>query len=799
MSKYKIAVVGAGPGGMSAAAHAAELDISHVLLESTSHHANTIQRYQKGKLVMSEPGTLPLRSPLSFQAGSKEEALETWKKGLEELGVNLQYGKEVTAIEGTRGGFKLKTKGGEEVEAENVVLGIGVQGNPRKLGVPGEDLPLVQYTLDDPDEYSNEAIVVIGAGDAGIENAVGLAKNKTNTVYMINIHDEFAYAKDANNTLILRHIEDGRIICFYKSTAARIEQTDNAEKPYTLVLNTESGEALVPCDRIIARLGALPQRSLVESFGIKFTGDSPGALPDLSEKLESSIPGLYVVGALAGNPLIKHAMNQGFEVVEHILDNPVEPVEYEHLKEKFAVLPFSMDVGGTLGLMQERIPMFGEINPLLFREFMFDSTILAPEAGEPVYRKNDFTNSFYTVLTGYVETQLDNGGTRRINAGQVFGEQSLISGRRRSETVLAGADCILVETPRRTMVKLINSNDSISRGIDELFAIRAIQHSFAPSAGEQEMREVARASEIRTHNAGEYIYREGEPGDGLHLIRLGSVTLSQDIGGRDVVLAYVPAGHYIGELGLMGYEHMDSARAAVRTETIRIGREVFQTLLEHEPGLKDQVQREVEERVRQRANLAARPADGDVLTFFMQEGGKEANNILIIDESLCVGCNNCEKACAETHGGTSRLDREAGSSFESMHVPISCRHCEHPHCMKECPPDAIHRGPEGGVYIDDSCIGCGNCVSNCPYGVIQMASEPPEKPSLLSWLLFGSGPGPGEDKTYEPGPDARKKAVKCDMCQDIPGGAACVRACPTGAALRLDPPEFVELMHARGR
>jgi Fe-S-cluster-containing dehydrogenase component len=43
------------------------------------------------------------------------------------------------------------------------------------------------------------------------------------------------------------------------------------------------------------------------------------------------------------------------------------------------------------------------------------------------------------------------------------------------------------------------------------------------------------------------------------------------------------------------------------------------------------------------------------------------------------------------------------------------------------------------VFIDDSCIGCGNCQRNCPYGVIRMDKVPPKKPGLLSWLFFGSG------------------------------------------------------------
>lgn len=794
MSKYKIAVVGAGPGGMSAAARAAEQEVSHVLLESTAKHANTIQRYQKGKFVMAEPNGLPLRSPLSFEAGSREDILDAWESGLRETQVNGRYESQVTGIEGRQGEFRLSLKSGESVEAENVVLGIGVQGNPRKLGVPGEDLPLVQYTLDDPDEYKDESIVVVGAGDAAIENAVALAKQ--NTVYIVNRRDEFARAKEGNNSLILRNIEQGRVECFYNSNPARVEQNEGGDKPYVLVLKTETGEAEIPCDRIIARLGATPQRQFVESFGVRFTSDNPSALPDLNEKLESNVPGMYVVGALAGNPLIKHAMNQGYEVVEHILGNSIEPVEYGVLKEKFSVLPFSMGVGDTLALMQERIPMFSEINPLLFREIMFDSDIKAPKPGEEVFRKNDYSNSFYTILTGSVDVMLESG-KRCVSAGQVFGEQSLISGRRRAATVVAGDECILVETPRRTMVKLINSNEAIAQGIDELFAIRAIQAIFAPSSSEDELREVVKTSQTNTYKADEFIYREGETGDSLHLIRVGSVTLSRDIGGREVVLSYVPAGNYVGELGLMGdRKRMDSARASVRTETISIGKEAFLDLLDKESGLREQVQAQVQKRVQEEMELAARPQSGDVLTFFMEQGLGESTDVLIIDESLCVGCNNCEKACAETHDGTSRLDREAGASFASMHVPISCRHCEHPHCMKDCPPDAIHRAANGEVFIDDSCIGCGNCVTNCPYGVIQLAHKPPEKPGLISWLLLGAGPGPGQDRSAKAGKDAQKKAVKCDMCKDISGGPACVRACPTGAALRMSPVEFVTLFES---
>jgi Fe-S-cluster-containing hydrogenase component 2 len=241
-------------------------------------------------------------------------------------------------------------------------------------------------------------------------------------------------------------------------------------------------------------------------------------------------------------------------------------------------------------------------------------------------------------------------------------------------------------------------------------------------------------------------------------------------------------------------------KAAHATETIRIQGEAFKNLLNNQPALKAKVEAKFRQRIMQNEQMQRRPEAGSIIQFLIEQGVGEGTDVLLIDESLCVHCDNCEKACAETHGGISRLDREAGPSFATIHVPTSCRHCEHPHCMSDCPPNAIHRAPDGEVFIDDSCIGCGNCERNCPYKVIQLAAPPEEKFNIFSWLLFGKGPGPGEEMDYEerkyadqPHPDKAKRAVKCDMCKDIAGGASCVRACPTGAAMRVSPEEFMSV------
>jgi Fe-S-cluster-containing hydrogenase component 2 len=246
---------------------------------------------------------------------------------------------------------------------------------------------------------------------------------------------------------------------------------------------------------------------------------------------------------------------------------------------------------------------------------------------------------------------------------------------------------------------------------------------------------------------------------------------------------------------------------------VRIDGETFRTLLERHPVLLAKARADMSTRREINAFIEAKKADfggvvdlySSVATFLVEQGVGEATDVLLIDEKLCIGCDNCEKACADSHDGLSRLDREAGRTYAHLHVPTSCRHCEHPHCMSDCPPNAINRGPDGEVSINDSCIGCGNCERNCPYGVIRMDAAPPKKPSLFSWLAFGRGPGPGEpDKAWsyaqrKKGAETPKKAIKCDMCAGQSGGPACVRACPTGAAIRVSPEAFLSVASAARR
>jgi Fe-S-cluster-containing hydrogenase component 2/thioredoxin reductase/CRP-like cAMP-binding protein len=845
---FHTAVVGSGPAGLSAAARAAQRDRermeagelaapTHVLLESFSLPAKTIQRYQKGKMVMAEPGFLNLRSDCEFGAGSREAILEQWQEDIERNGINVRYQAEVKAIKGECGNFTLSLADGDVITAEYIVLAIGLEGNPRQLNIDGESDPAiasrVQYTLDDPEEFSGEQIVVVGAGDSALENALALSKN--NHVTIINRRAEFSRAKEGNLNAILRAINDQRVTldCLYETNPAGLES--NPDGGISFVVETPAGPKTLACDRIIARLGAFPPRKFIESIGIEFSSDAADAAPTLNARYESSVPGIYVVGSLAGYPLIKQAMNQGYDVVEYIHGNPIKPADHELLELQFGLLPYRRTPDELLTLFQQRIPMFSQLNVLVFRQLIIESTVWVAlegpafkdareqavklakvaeqrqpqpktgkliRAGETIFRRGDYTNTFFMIIDGEIilERPDQSENPVRLERGQFFGEDSLVSGRPREYTAVAGSDCILVETPRRTMLKLMNSNDEVRRGIDWIFTVRTLQKHFAPGRSPAELREIAQNTQLNSYQAGERLFTQGEEGDCLHIIRRGAVTLERSSDDGNLVVAQLQVDELLGEMALMGEPvRRHTATASVLTETIVLHRDSFMKLIELDPASVENLQAGASEHARTYTTMQAQADKGSLIGFLMDEGMGEATNAMVIDENLCIGCDQCERACADTHDGISRLNRSEGESFAEVHLAISCRHCEHPHCMKDCPPDAIHRAESGEVFIDDSCIGCGNCVSNCPYDAIQLAEEPPPRQSLFNWLLMGA-PDKLAGKVKDAGSgstDAGKKAVKCDACMNLSNGPACVNACPTGAAARLAPDNLVDLVSRR--
>jgi CRP-like cAMP-binding protein/thioredoxin reductase len=790
-SSFELVIVGSGPAGLAAAANAQANGLDYVVLERADHLADTVFCYQKRKHVMEEPMPVPQRGALPFAAGSRESILAAWSQFA--AGLQIRFRQEMTALERVDGGFVVRTAG-EQYQAVRVVIAVGTQGNPRLLGVPGEDLPHVSTRLVDPDDFADRDILVVGAGDSALEVALALCER--NRVGLVVRTPEILRAKESLERDILGRQATGQLVVHFSTTIHHVESG-------AVELNKPEGRVRVPCDQVILKLGATPPRAALESFGVAFAGTGRDARPVLSQRYESSVPGLFLVGAVTGRDLIKLGINQGHEVVEHILGRAVEPADEEVLRKR---LPFwAGTVRERMADLRDEIPLFAVADEELLREVLLAVEVREYRDGEVILRQNDYSDSFLVLSAGEIDILVappdaparapaGAAAGRRVatlRAGNFFGEMSLISGRRRNATAIARGRVRLIEIPRKAMLKLMATDAAVKNMVDKAFLIRAFQGYLFPELSEAVLWSLVGKARIERLERGKTLFSEGDPGDALYLIRNGQVKISKLSAGKELVLSYLVAGNFFGETALLPDAPRTATVTAIfPTDLIRLDRTDFDSFLAAHRELAAGFAGKLEERRIASLVAEAMPSSGSVLSDLIRQEVVMGTQALFIDEHKCVRCGNCISACEGVHAdGQARLSL-TGIKFYNLLAPNSCWQCENPLCMTDCPPDAIARDPRGEVFIRSNCIGCGNCERNCPYGNIFMV-HPKAPPSLFGWLLsmFGSGT---ESAAHAAAPEdaGRTVAVKCDLCREIHGGPACVRSCPTGAAIRLEPGEY---------
>ncbi len=778
-STYDLLIIGSGPAGLAAALNAQKSGLRYLLLEKEDHIADTAYGYQRGKLVMSEPSAIPLRGELWFQPALRETVLQHWEETVRRSNLHLKLGQRVLAIKRGDGSFEVVTER-EVFTAAKVVIAIGSQGNPRRLGVPGEDLPHVLTRLTDPALYIDQDIVVVGGGDSAIEVAAALAAR--NRVTMAVRTPEFIRAKDALERQILEMANRKELTLRFNATVEKIDST-------FVTLKLSACTVKVKAAVVIVKIGALPPRRFLEDSGVRFTTPEPLGVPDLGTGYETHISGLFVVGAAGGRgDLIKHGINQGYEVVEQICGRAVEPVDEAPLRERLALKEGT--VAQRIQQLRSKALLLAGASEAQIRELLFFSKFHRVAPGTIVFRQNDFSESLYMILDGTLEilTRENHGAERSVvtmAAGEYFGEMSLISGRRRSGTVRALGEAFLWEVGRKAMLKFIHTVPQAKHLVDRTFIVRAFQIYVFPRADYTVLSAIAERAEVLTYERDKAIVREGDEGDSFFFLRSGKVKVHQTRNGRELVIAYLSAGQYFGEMALLtGEPRMASVSAIDRVEVVRLSRADFLGCLESSSALKKNFEEEAKRRHLRALEMHVRPELAEVGNFMVREELIVGDNVLLIDENRCIQCDQCVTACESVHeDGQTRIQR-TGMKFANILVANSCRHCENPLCMTDCPPgDAIVRDPHGEVYIRDNCIGCGHCASNCPYDNIFMARAE-KKPSVWDWLKSTLGGGGAIEAT------ARSFPVKCDLCRDLKAGPACVRSCPTGAVLRLTPEAY---------
>lgn len=402
------------------------------------------------------------------------------------------------------------------------------------------------------------------------------------------------------------------------------------------------------------------------------------------------------------------------------------------------------------------------------------------------------------------------GWLRRVARGDelVLGEMACLTNRPRAASVLAVADPapritlgtdengwptaaidpsavapVVVYEVTRNMLDMMQRSADAREDIAEMYTTRAIQTCLARARlfeglTPEEERErldwlmTTGQLEYRRVQEGEQIVREGDPAADFYLIRLGTVEIYRTVGGRKRILALRTSGEQFGEFALLSDSpgaRTATAAALDPTELVRIPGKTFREFLRAFPDVRARMRAVQPAAV---AGLAAVPPPG-VLDEYVEQGLYQAQKVLALDLLRCTRCDECTKACADSHDGHARLLRE-GMRFGDFLIAASCRSCHKPYCMEGCPVDAIHRkGDRLEVVIENHCIGCGLCEKNCPYGSIHMVARDVPNPAALA------------NPDGNPYLTAARRAVNCDLCGSVGGKPFCVAACPHEAAFRM--------------
>jgi thioredoxin reductase (NADPH) len=257
---YQVCVVGAGPAGISASLRAIEMKLSYITIEQ-DEMGGTVAKYPRQKLVMTSPVEFPMHGRFSKMELSKEDLLAFWGKIAQRTDFTVRTNEKVEDIQKGEDGIFTVSTSKAQYRALAVILALGRRGTPRKLGVQGEELPKVMYSLLEADAYTNCRVLVVGGGDSAVEAAMGLAYQKGNEVTLSYRKENFTRIKERNSRRIAECMRDGKVRVIFNSSPVEIKEK-------TVVLEIDGSLEEIPNDFVWIFAGGTPPNAFLERVGV---------------------------------------------------------------------------------------------------------------------------------------------------------------------------------------------------------------------------------------------------------------------------------------------------------------------------------------------------------------------------------------------------------------------------------------------------------------------------------------------------------------------------------------------------
>ena len=305
-------IIGAGPAGLSAAEAASRRGLNYLVIEKGTI-ANTIRQYPVGRTMFSTPNEVEMHEgalkPVR-EKPTREELLSHYVHFVLDNDLRINTGERVVSVTGdVESGFIIRTDCGE-YRARRVLFAIGAMEHPRRLNVPGEDLPKVHHRFIDPYPYVRKDALVVGGGNSAAEAALFLSEEGARTTMAIwredweNRDPKAGAMKHWVRSPLEAEIAAGRLKVVLFKQIDEIRERD-------VTLTTETGESItLPNDVVFVLTGSDADLSLLKALGVK---TEPGKLTEVPvydpETFETSVRGVYVAGHFTHARHIKAAID----------------------------------------------------------------------------------------------------------------------------------------------------------------------------------------------------------------------------------------------------------------------------------------------------------------------------------------------------------------------------------------------------------------------------------------------------------------------------------------------------------
>ncbi|HKG45865.1 MAG TPA: NAD(P)-binding domain-containing protein [Pyrinomonadaceae bacterium] len=305
-------IIGAGPAGLSAAEAAVQQGLDYVVIEKGTI-ANTIRQYPVGRTMFSTPNEVEMHpGALKHvrEKPSREETLSHYIHFVLDLDLKINTDERVVSVTGNIDeGFDLKTDR-SEYQARRVLFAIGAMEHPRRLNVPGEELPKVHHLFVEPYAYVRRDALVVGGGNSAAEAALFLSEEGARTTLAIwredweNRDPKAGAMKHWVRTPLEAEIKAGRLrVVFYK----HIDEIRENE----VRLTRETGESMtLPNDVVFVLVGSDADLTLLKQLGVQTDAGTLAEVPLYDpETFETNVRGIYVAGHFTHARHIKAAID----------------------------------------------------------------------------------------------------------------------------------------------------------------------------------------------------------------------------------------------------------------------------------------------------------------------------------------------------------------------------------------------------------------------------------------------------------------------------------------------------------